>query len=85
MPSLLPDVTVVIGVRVIPNRLLRAVLYVGVRVEFEIGTEFLRSSFMVLQIGQSLSVDMVRAREAVIVLVDVSICNTSAAYLDVTE
>lgn len=40
---------------------------------------------MVLQIGQSLSIDMIGAREAGLVLADISLWETSGSYLDVTE
>jgi hypothetical protein len=75
--SVLPGFTIVIGVRIIPDRLFRAILYIGVRVESQIGAEFLRPGFMVLQIGQSLSINMVGAREAGIALIDISLLKNS--------
>jgi len=85
VPSLLPIVTVVLGVRIITDRLFRAILHVGIRIELKISAELLGPSLMVLQIGQRLSIDVVRAREAEVMLASILIREDANTHFDVTE
>jgi hypothetical protein len=57
--SILPCSTVVLGIGVVADWLLRAVLYVCIWVEPEIIAEFFGSSFVVFQIRQGLSINVV--------------------------